>query len=60
MLLRQLQDACLQASLYWRIADLVFHILGKHQKIALGGTNPNKRFLSRLKFRRHNIIPKWV
>ena len=43
-----------------RITDLVFHILGKRQKIAFGGTNPNKRFLSRLKFRSHIIIPKWV
>ena len=42
------------------ITDLVFHILGKRQKIAFGGTNPNKQFLSRLKFRSHIIIPKWV
>ncbi len=33
-----------------RIADLVFHILGKRQQVAFRGTNPNKRFFSGLSF----------
>ena len=41
-----------------RITDLVFHILGKRQKIAFGGTNPNKRFLAGAEFRSQIIIPK--
>ncbi len=43
-----------------RIADLVLHILGKRQKIAFGGANPNKGLFPWPKFRSHRIIPKWV